>query len=34
MVRCFVCTHLSYLRSSRYISDKTKEVYWLCQNVE
>lgn len=34
MMRCPVCNHSSHIRTSRYITDKTKEAYYQCQNIE
>nr|EMD8447774.1 ogr/Delta-like zinc finger family protein [Yersinia enterocolitica]EMD8447793.1 ogr/Delta-like zinc finger family protein [Yersinia enterocolitica] len=34
MMRCPVCRHASHTRSSRYLSEQTKEVYYQCQNLD
>ncbi|MGA9605997.1 MAG: ogr/Delta-like zinc finger family protein [Rouxiella badensis] len=34
MMRCPVCSHASHTRSSRYLSEQTKESYYQCQNIE
>ncbi|MFC0226120.1 ogr/Delta-like zinc finger family protein [Serratia aquatilis] len=34
MMRCPVCRHSSYTRTSRYLSEQTKEAYYQCQNIE
>ncbi len=33
MMRCPLCTHASYTRTSRYITERTKEAYYQCQNL-
>ncbi|MBS0909193.1 MULTISPECIES: ogr/Delta-like zinc finger family protein [Tatumella] len=33
MMRCPHCKHSSHTRSSRYLSDDTKETYYQCQNI-
>lgn len=33
MMRCPACTHASHTRTSRYLSERTKEVYYQCQNM-
>lgn len=33
MMKCPVCQHTSYTRTSRYLSAQTKEVYYQCQNM-
>nr|WP_241673406.1 ogr/Delta-like zinc finger family protein [Ewingella americana] len=33
-MRCPLCTHVSYIRTSRYITDKTKEAYYQCANLD
>lgn len=33
MMRCPLCTHASYIRTSRYITEKTKEAYYQCQSL-
>ncbi len=33
MMRCPLCTHASYTRTSRYITERTKEAYYQCQNI-
>ncbi|HBT5059931.1 ogr/Delta-like zinc finger family protein [Klebsiella quasipneumoniae] len=34
MMRCPLCNHTSHTRTSRYVSDKTKEAYYQCQNIK
>ncbi|WP_258312779.1 ogr/Delta-like zinc finger family protein [Serratia marcescens] len=33
MMRCPLCTHASYTRTSRYITERTKEAYYQCQSL-
>ncbi len=33
MMRCPLCTHASYTRTSRYITEQTKEAYYQCQSL-
>ncbi|ATZ13191.1 ogr/Delta-like zinc finger family protein [Erwinia amylovora] len=33
MMRCPVCNNASHTRTSRYISEQTKEAYYQCQNI-
>ena len=33
MMRCPLCTHSSYTRTSRYVTEQTKEAYYQCQNI-
>nr|WP_154899239.1 ogr/Delta-like zinc finger family protein [Serratia ficaria] len=33
MMRCPLCTHSSYTRTSRYVTERTKEVYYQCQSL-
>ena len=34
MLRCPICRSASHTRTSRYISEQTKESYYQCQNIE
>ncbi|QII36617.1 transcriptional regulator [Rouxiella badensis] len=34
MLRCPLCRSASHTRTSRYISEQTKESYYQCQNIE
>lgn len=34
MLRCPLCRSASHTRTSRYISEQTKEAYYQCQNIE
>lgn len=34
MMRCPFCNCSSHTRTSRYLSDRTKEVYYQCQNIQ
>lgn len=34
MMRCPMCNHSSHTRTSRYVSEKTKEAYYQCQNID
>lgn len=33
MMHCPVCNHVAHTRSSRYLSESTKERYHQCQNI-
>jgi len=33
MMHCPVCRHAAHARSSRYLSEKTKERYYQCRNI-
>ncbi|HIB8312767.1 TPA: ogr/Delta-like zinc finger family protein [Serratia marcescens] len=33
MMRCPLCPHASYTRTSRYITERTKEAYYQCQSL-
>ncbi len=34
MMRCPVCRHAAHTRTSRYVTNETKEAYYQCQNIE
>ncbi|MCF9035225.1 ogr/Delta-like zinc finger family protein, partial [Acinetobacter nectaris] len=34
MMKCPICKHAAHTRTSRYITDTIKEIYYQCQNVE
>lgn len=34
MMKCPVCKHAAHTRTSRYITDTMKEIYYQCRNVE
>lgn len=34
MMRCPLCNHSAHIRTSRYLSQQTKESYYQCQNIE
>ncbi|MFS1562672.1 MAG: ogr/Delta-like zinc finger family protein [Candidatus Arsenophonus phytopathogenicus] len=33
MMRCPVCKNTAHTRTSRYLTNKTKESYYQCQNI-
>lgn len=33
MMRCPVCRHAAHTRTSRYVTNETKEAYYQCQNI-
>ncbi|WP_081401715.1 ogr/Delta-like zinc finger family protein [Acinetobacter nectaris] len=33
MMKCPICRSSSHTRTSRYITDQTKEIYYQCQNI-
>ncbi|MGA7588206.1 MAG: ogr/Delta-like zinc finger family protein [Rouxiella badensis] len=34
MMRCPICAHAAHTRTSRYLTERTKEAYYQCQNIE
>lgn len=34
MMRCPVCQHNSHTRTSRYLTETAKEIYYQCRNIE
>ncbi|MGC6390000.1 ogr/Delta-like zinc finger family protein [Ewingella sp. S1.OA.A_B6] len=34
MMRCPFCHHSAHIRTSRYLSQQTKESYYQCQNID
>ena len=34
MMRCPICNQTSHTRTSRYLTDGIKEVYYQCQNLQ
>ncbi|WP_420837713.1 ogr/Delta-like zinc finger family protein [Arsenophonus endosymbiont of Bemisia tabaci] len=32
-MRCPVCKNTAHIRTSRYLTNKTKEFYYQCQNI-
>lgn len=33
MMRCPICNKSAHIRTSRYLSEQTKESYYQCQNI-
>ncbi|MGE9550913.1 ogr/Delta-like zinc finger family protein [Erwinia amylovora] len=34
MMRCPLCRHAAHTRTSRYVTNETKEAYYQCQNID
>ena len=34
MMRCPICRNAAHTRTSRYITNETKEAYYQCQNID